>query len=290
MIYLNEVCAKLEGILNGDGNPADFLYEVQSVGYHADSIYDKKSGRNLIRVFVSQMGGNFNPVFNLGEATYSIPITFYFPVRFKEFFFALDAYLHEVFVGAQIDYGANSGKAISNLSVAQYGELQDLDFKEFKNWADNLYQMPIEVMETYMSMTVNLYLSTIGTGYYYGNDITATLSWGNKELPLMFASGSRQTQTQPNQEQEIGAYEADGLPFSVSSGLSFQIYLSGSDECRELLGDWLSGAYIGKDYEIELTFPYMPNYTQKVYISSGNLIIQKGQPATLTLTFSKRYE
>ena len=180
MIYLNEVCTKLQDILNSSNNPAGFLYAVESVGFHADTIYDKTEGKNLIRVFISSMGGNFNPIYGLGEANYTIPITFYFPVRFKDSFFVLDSYLHSIFVGATLNYGENSGDAISNLSVATYGEIQDLDFKEFKKWADSLYRKPIEVMEPYMSMTLNLYLSTLGSdenniSCLWGNEVRATL-------------------------------------------------------------------------------------------------------------------
>lgn len=178
MIYLNEVCEKLQEILNSENNPAGFLYAVESVGFHADTVYDKAEGKNLIRVFISSMGGNFNPIYGLGEANYTIPITFYFPVRFKDSFFVLDGYLHSLFVGATLNYGENSGDAISNLSVATYGEIQDLDFKEFKKWADSLYRKPIEVMEPYMSMTLNLYLTCIGKArvgkYLMGNEVTAT--------------------------------------------------------------------------------------------------------------------
>lgn len=178
MIYLDEVCAKLSQILNSADNPVDFLYDVQAVGYHADTVYDKEKGKNLIRVFVSTFGGEFNPIPHLSQATYTIPITFYFPVRFKESFFALDSYIHGVFVGAMMEYGDKSTKAVSNLSIATYGEIQDLDFKEFKKWADNLYEKPIEVMEKYMSMTVNLYLTTIADNYLMGNSAKAVLSYG----------------------------------------------------------------------------------------------------------------
>ena len=41
MIYLNEVCEKLDEILNGSGNPTDFYYDVQTVGFHLDKVYDK---------------------------------------------------------------------------------------------------------------------------------------------------------------------------------------------------------------------------------------------------------
>ena len=175
MIYLQEVCSKLSEILNSDDNPTGFAYQVESVGFHADTTY--KEGRNFIRVFVSSMGGNFNPVYGLGEANYTIPVTFYFPVRFKESMFVLDAYLHSTFVGAGLVYGVNSGRAISNLSVATYGEIQDLDFKEFRDWANKLYRLPIEIMEPYMSMTVNLYLTTINANYLMGNDATAKIKF-----------------------------------------------------------------------------------------------------------------
>lgn len=174
MINLSEVCSYLSNLLNSNANPVDFLYDVQAVGYHADTVYDKEKGKNLIRVFVSTFGGEFNPVPNLGQATYTIPVTFYFPVRFKESFFALDGYLHQELVGKSI----SSFNAVSNLSIATYGEIQDLDFKEFKAWADNLYKKPIEVMEKYMSMTVNLYLTTIADNYLMGNSAKAILSYG----------------------------------------------------------------------------------------------------------------
>ena len=175
MIYLNEFCEHLSSVLNSANNPINYSYDVQSVGYHVDTIIKDK--RNVIRVFVSSLGATFNPVYNLGEASYSIPITFYFPVRFKDNFFALDAYLHSYYVGATKNIGENSGSAICNLSGAQYGEIQNIDFKEFKSWADNNYSLPIEVMEPYMSMTLTLYLSTIGESYLYGNEVSSKLSF-----------------------------------------------------------------------------------------------------------------
>ena len=169
MIYLNEVANKISDILNSEDNPADFIYDVQCVGFHLDRIHRKREGRNSLMVFVSSMGGSFNPVYGLGEATASIPVTIYFPVRFKEGIFALDAYLHSVFVGASLDIGGNTGKVVSNLSVAQYGEIQDLDLREFKDWAESTYKRTIEVMEPYMSLQLTLYLSTLAEGYLYAN-------------------------------------------------------------------------------------------------------------------------
>ena len=177
MIYLNEVANKISDLLNSEDNPADFVYDVQCVGFHLDRIYKKREGKNSLMVFVSSMGGSFNPVYGLGEATASIPVTIYFPVRFKESIFALDAYLHSVFVGASLDIGGNTGKVVSNLSVAQYGEIQDLDLREFKDWAESTYKRTLEVMEPYMSLQLTLYLSTLNDGYLYGNEARAALSF-----------------------------------------------------------------------------------------------------------------
>lgn len=190
MIYLNEVAERLGRILEGDENPADFIYDVQTVGFHLDKIYSKGDGRDSIMVFVSQMGGSFNPVPGLNECTASIPITFYFPVRFKDAIFALDAYLHERFVGVFQNYGANTGDCVSNLSISQYGEIQDLDLKEFREWAESVYRKPIEVKEPYMSMTTTLYLSSMNSDFLYGNAFKAFLGYRANRQDFIDANGN----------------------------------------------------------------------------------------------------
>lgn len=292
MIYLQEIVEKLSYILNSQDNPIadNYYFEVQSVGFHADSVMSKSLGKNFIRVFVSTMGGNFNPVFGLGEASYNIPITFYFPVRFKGDMFALDAYLHQTLVGANINYGENSGYAVSNLSIAQFGEIQDLDFKEFKSWADSQYGKPIEVFEAYLSMGFNLYLSTIKDTYVYGNDITATLGWGEHLLNLVFSTGSLQSATQGNDEQTLGTNESDSLPYCISYGASFQVYLGTDDASKDLVQKWLSNAIYNQTFLLTINFPsYDATFQRQVYIASANLPIQKGQPLVLSLTFAKKY-
>lgn len=169
MIYLTQVCERLSEILNSSDNPVSYTYAVESVGYHWDRVYKDK--KNIIRVFVSSMGGAFNPVFGLGEANYTIPIIFYFPVRFKEDFFLLDRYLHSVLVGAS--FGVEN--SISNLSVSQFGEIQNLDMKEFSSWSERTFQVPTDITEEYMTMQCTLYLSTLKEGYVYGNSVTAKL-------------------------------------------------------------------------------------------------------------------
>lgn len=375
MIYLNEVCKKLADILNDDGNPTAFLYDVQSVGFHLDNVYDKRDGRNRIMVFVSSMGGSFNPVYGLGENTASIPITIYFPVRFKDEMYALDAYLHSTLVGADIQIGNLSGKAISNLSVAVYGEIQDLDLKEFSKWSENVFRKPIEIMEPYMSLTLNLYLSSIGADYLYGNSIKASLTArvnvatgtingsdlvvmyrfepldedrtyitpaatvhfkafidenfgvlymdtegtlgvvneifekkNNSFFPIgmaddysptmtstigwsdiKFASGSLQQHAQSTDQQVMGEYKSEGLPFSVTNGQSFSIFLDKGS--NYFLYAYFYGTLPYLEFTLKLTSNEIKiDLARKVYIQSFNMPINKGQPLTATITLADRME
>jgi hypothetical protein len=191
MILLNEVAEKLQKILNGtDSETAsfsratDFQFVVATQGFHLDNII-AESGKNFIPVFIATMGGRFNPVSNLGQSEVNIPVTFYFPVRFKNDFFALNEYLADCFVGTQLDYGSITGKCVSNISVSQYGEIQDLDLKQFIDWTQNVYRRTIERAEPYMSMTFTLFLNGSGTftknnetyRYLYGNEAKVTISF-----------------------------------------------------------------------------------------------------------------
>ena len=186
MILLNEVAEKLNAILNGTDTETldlglirnvDYYFSVATTGYHLDNIKNENVGTNFIPVFIDSMGGDYNAVPNLKQCTVSIPITIYFPVRFKQDFFALNDYLANVFVGRFLTYGTSTGKCISNISVSQYGEIQDLDLlHQFERWVENLYQRQIEKTEKYMSMQFNLYLTNSSSNYIYGNAVKYSLS------------------------------------------------------------------------------------------------------------------
>lgn len=181
MIYLHEVATKLSGILNGTDTeavgvrPTDYEFFVATNGFHIDSIANYNTGKNFIPVFISSMGGQYNPVPNLEQAEYVLPISIYFPVRFKEDFFVLNEYLVANFVGRVLTYGLNK-KAVSNITVAQYGEIQNLDLKEFKEWVQQTYLMEKDIGEPYMSMSFNLHLSTGGASLVWGNETQLTIS------------------------------------------------------------------------------------------------------------------
>lgn len=171
MIYLTEIQEKLNNILNGEGNPTPFAYGVETVGFHLDHVTNANGKDNFIPVFISPLGGSVNPVPLLKQVNLNVPLTFYFPVRLKEEMFTLYGWLVEIFTGQILEYGKEKKKALSNVSVPTYGEIQDLDLGQFKKWVSDTYQMSIEVMEPYLSMQFTLYLQASGDEFIYGNSI-----------------------------------------------------------------------------------------------------------------------
>lgn len=307
MIILSEVAKKLNDILNnkdsetsGFTNPTDFLYEVQTEGYHLDHIMGEE--KNFIPVFISSMGGTYNPVPQLKQSNAVITIVFYFPVRFKNEMFALNDYLVDCFVGKFLTYGTISGKSISNLSVAQFGELDSLDvLREFETWVANKYQRQLEVMETYLSMTINLYLSNAASDFVYGNDVSISLSIDGtnyQDTDVVFAQASVQSQSQAMNEQIIGSNETQGVPFGVSYGTSFAVYYKDTDFYNYLVKQWFTGnsqtlrftltVKIGEDvYTNNVLTKEAPTFTRTCYVESVNLVIQKGELLTITFAFAK---
>ena len=254
MIILKEVAEKLQNILNGTdsetsglSNPTSFYCQVATEGFHIDEIADVPNGRNFIPVFISSMGGQFNPVKGLKQASYSIGIVFYYPVRFKDDFYALCDFLADVFVGTHLNYGTISGKAVSNISVPQFGEIQDLDLKKLEKWVNDTYKQPIEIMEPHLTIQLTLYLSNAANGLVYGNDVKVDLSfsYNSKTYDLEdvdWDGASLQSNSQPQSEQEEGTNEGDSFPFGTTYGASFKVYPNLSIQC---IDDYIqeSGTY-----------------------------------------------
>lgn len=174
MIVLPEIAAKLQEILNDSNTPVDLEFVVETPGFHIDSIADHNRSKNFIPVFISTLGGTINPVPILKQVDGTIPVTFYFPVRFKDKMFALNEYLNGVLVGKTIDWGELSGSILTNLSLPRYGEIQNLDLKQFEKWVDANFQREIEIMEPYLSMEISIYLSAVGEEFIYGNNVKVT--------------------------------------------------------------------------------------------------------------------
>lgn len=173
MIVLPEIAQKLQDILNA--NPGtDLKYIVNTPGFHLDRISDHITKTNFIPVFISTLGGQNNPIPILKQTEGTIPVTFYYPVRFKDKMFALQEYLNEQLIGKMINWGELSGTILTNVSLPRFGEIQGLDLKQFETWVSSNYQREIDVMEPFISMELTIYLSAVGEEFIYGNNVKIT--------------------------------------------------------------------------------------------------------------------
>lgn len=312
MILINEVAKKIEDILNGTdpevaalrlNRPVDYYFKVATEGFHIDRIFDVPEGRNFIPVFISTMGGQFNPVPELLQANYVIPIAIYFPVRFKNDLFRLNEYLARVFVGRQLNYGEESGSALSNISIAQFGEILEMDvLQEYASWEKTTYKRARDVMEPMLQMNFNLYLSTASSDFVYGNNSKATLTIdydpSDTDLPsgwqttdatddVSFVQTSIQSHSDPQVQQLVGSSESEGLPTGTSYATSFSIYIKNKNFYKFLIKKWFKGE--SQDLSFTLQFEFLgETYTRTVYVQSANLSVQKGELATITLTYAKK--
>lgn len=181
MILLTDVATKLEELLNSYA-PSDFSFIVKSAGYHLDSVSNKQKSRNQIPVFISMVGGEYNPVPNLHQINTTYEINIYYPVRFKEAFYNLNSYLESLFVGKKITFDEET--ALCNISVAEYGEIIQVEaIRQFENWIEEefegsgyLFKKDEQINEFYMSMRFRLFATTLGDGFLFGNDVKTNLS------------------------------------------------------------------------------------------------------------------
>jgi len=294
MIILNEISEKLQKVLNNIDteisivNPLGYRFVVMTQGFHIDSI-NGESG-NFIPVFVSSMTGTYNAVPSVNEANATIPITFYFPVRFKDDFFFLNDFLAKVFVGKYRNYGTYTGKAISNISVPTFGEIQNVDMKEFRSWIKNQYQKEIDVMEAWMSMTVNLYLSNMDASFLYGNDsattLTMVLNGTTYTENAVFVDSTIQSNSEISSQQILGSNESSGMPNVTAYGFGMTIYYQNDNFCNKLIEEWFNG----NSQSIRMTYSQTlgtKTFTRTSYIQNMNISIKKGQAVTITLSFGK---
>lgn len=295
MIIITDVANKLNELLNGASGFEQYQFEVETQGFHIDHIFDKESGKNFIPVFISTMGGTNNPVPNLKQAEYTIPITFYFPVRFKNDFFALNEFLIDAFVGKFITFGTQ--KARCNISIATYGEIQQLDFKEFKEWVNSYYKTPIEVMEMWMSMNITLFLSTAGGDFIYGDDVkikkVKVVYDGNQTLvedtnPLVIERADiASSETAP--QQLFGETHIKGYPANLGYTKELPLIIKNESEYRALF-NILENTKDIQRLKIEITeeFPFETplETTNKYYVTNYSRRTTYGSLLGISLTLA----
>ena len=301
MILLNDISKKIQAVLdgtdteipNGVSKPTDLDFVVKTAGFHLDNIYNKKAWKNFIPVFVTSLGGQFNPVPQLKEKTQSVGITFWFPVRFKNEIDVLCNYMADVFVGTYLTY-YGTHKCVSNLSVPQIGEIQDLDLQQFASWTEKVYQQVIDVTQPYLSVSMTLYIKDAGEEFVYGNEasISLTVSKGSTtytDNSVAFDGTSIQSNSTPAAEQLIGAShpETQGLPANTAYSSSFTVYYKNTAMYQFIFDEWSKGDSQLLSFDIGITIG-TKTFSRTAYLQSCNLNAQKGQLITLTFAFGKK--
>ena len=188
MIILTEFADKVEKILNGvdiaEPRPLDFIFKVATDGFILDHIKDKQSGKNFIPVIVSQISGQYNPIRNIKMSTQTFNVNIFFPIQYKDQFFAFNDYLANQFVGKIINYGAVSGKALTNIDPSTYGEILETDFAQFKKTANGIFNEEIVKDELYMAMNFRVYVTALGAAFLLSNCVTYKLSYEHTEQSI----------------------------------------------------------------------------------------------------------
>jgi len=316
MINLEEIAKKLDKILNGidpeipTGLPSpvteEYFFMVYSEGLYLSTVADMRAGyrKNFIPVIVGAYGGENNPVEGLEEQDRNALIQVLFPVRFKEQMYELENYIAKCFVGRLLTFG--NQKCVCNTSPAQYGELQDFSFNEFNKWVETNYKMPLDKTETYMSMTLNLYLSTakgVGSegGFIFGNSYTTTLkvytdedmeTYYEEDAPV-FVQVNPTASLSPASQQVLNDTYSKGLPQSAAYTRQITLYVKDSAFYACLIE-----AYINRTYQT-LVFGVKDNYGLTVsgfvisesqeklyYISDIVINANKGDLMTIVLTLA----
>lgn len=303
MLNLEIIRDKLNKLFNGievEGNTISpinehYFFNVASQGYELKHIYDMKSGKNFIPVFISSMGGEINPIPNLKEVDLNIEVLVYFPVRFKnDFYITFTDFLLETFVGKIISFSGE--EALCNISVPQYSEIDTFAVKQFQNFVENIYKRPIEINEQWMSMSFNLYLSTYNKlnqegGIVLGNSANISLSFVDDEGEIridnnpIFVDTSFSSSSSVGAEQILGQQETKGFPQTTSYASGVAIYVKKDDFYRKLLQQIADGGVQGTYINYTINVEGLVSFTRQCYLNESSVNFSKGSPITISFNF-----
>lgn len=305
MVNLETVREKLENLLNGTDeelgnivspNSDKYFFAVATEGFELKRIYDMQSGKNFIPVFIGSAGGEFNPIPDLNEYSFSVQCQVFFPVRFKaDFYTYFTDFIRQVFVGKILTY--EEEKVLSNISVPQYGEIESFAVKEFQNFIINTYKMPVEISEQWMSMTFVIYLSGISGDFIYGNDVSFSLTYYEDEMfnitenDIVLAQADYGVSVQLESEQVLGETQSKSLGVVSGYAITLPIYIKNTGFFKTIIGKYHSGELQNKRIDLKTVYNSLDITTEESYIiSDATLNIAKGQPMAITLQLARRKE
>ena len=286
MITINQIATELENILNqtsanvpeGVKLPFDGLFAVRTEGYVLDNVHDYETGKNFFPVFLGSMTGEYNPIPDLEQIDMEVPVSIYFPVRFKDKMLEMQEFLNKVFVGRAIGFNQEDGKftqyAVSNISMAELGEITNLDVDQFGNsilkglndFIAQQYKMPVSSSEPWLCLTFSLYLSTMKgalstdtDGTIYGNAYQVYLRYGDwSEFittdNVAIAYGTA-TETQQAFTLTTGVSERRGSSFAVTSAISFtfEAVVHRNEFWNVIMTDLLQGKLDPNGFEMQIS-------------------------------------
>ena len=286
MITINQIATELENILNqtsgnvpeGAKPPFDGLFAVRTEGYVLDHVHDFETGKNFFPVFLGAMTGDFNPIPDLEQIDMEVPVSIYFPVRFKDKMLEMQEFLNKVFVGRAIGFNQDeNGKygqyAVCNISMAELGEITTLDVDQFGNsilkglnqFIQEQYKMPVSSSEPWICLTFSLYLSTMKGALstdkeatLYGNAYYVFLQYGDwKEIVTtdnVTIAYSATTETQQGFALGTGESESRGSSFGVTNAVSytFEAVVRRNGFWNEILSELFKGELNPNNFEMAI--------------------------------------
>ena len=293
-IQITDLASWFEDLLNnGENVPIDLYFKVAINGFHIDNVIDKSEGKNFIPIFLRQIGGKYEPIQGVPKYDASYEFTFYFPVRFREQFFALNNWLASQLVGqiqAVDEY--KETPLLFTMDVATFGEINTIDLTQFKEWVETTYQKPINVSENFMSMTINVYCSYVNG--FWGNDLsditlvmTHKTTSAIKTLNFKWLQNSFSVNNTPSSQQLLGVDKyAKNIVSITANTYSFKLLLDDKELLRMFFANQLN------DYTYQLQFDCLSTYgtsgiefDKEVILLDAQPNITYGEPITMTLTF-----
>ena len=286
MITINQIATELENILNRtSGNvpegvkpPFDGLFAVRTEGYVLDHVHDFETGKNFFPVFLGSMTGDFNPIPDLEQIDMEVPVSIYFPVRFKDKMLEMQEFLNKVFVGRAIGFnqkpnGRYGQYAVANISMSELGEITNLDVDQFGNsilkglnqFISEQYKMPVSSSEPWICLTFSLYLSTMKGALsedtdapLYGNAYYVFLQYGDwKEIVTtdnVAVAYSATTETQQGFALGTGESEGRSSSFGVTNAISytFEAVVRRNAFWNEILTELFKGELRPNNFEMAI--------------------------------------
>lgn len=307
MVDIQDLQAKLNKMLNGLDNPnnikisdyiSDFEFKVLSYAEYLDAIYDKKTNKNAIPVYISEPNGTIEPVPTLGEINMEYNITLYFPIRLKDTFFKLMNYFIDVFAGRFIDFEGNSNVALCNITVPSFSEIGEQEFVQFQDYLTNHYKIPTMRTEMWGAYNFTLYLHQLKdlgkeNGFILGNQITYKLSYAYSgttyEENVVLTSSARNYVSDPMSQQLMGDLETLAINKNSSFSDSIQVYAKNNTFWNTFRNLYEEGKLQNIVFTLTKTYEYdNKSFSRNLILTSCPQAIEYGSAITYTFAFAKK--